>query len=94
MVKYITFCEVTVEFLKQSLDERQKRVQNWCRIASKYGIKVLFWGMPIGVNEQVVCVFDANGSDEKYFKFQREWLGLGTKRAGKYIKNTRTITVH
>jgi hypothetical protein len=94
MVKFITFCEVTPEFLKLDLDERQKQVHTWSRIASDYGIKVLFWGMPIGVKEQVVCVFDANGSDLKFLKFQREWLGLGTEDAGKYIKNTRTITVY
>jgi hypothetical protein len=94
MVKYITFCEMTPEFLRLKLDERQKHVQNWSKIAKDYGIKVMFWGMPIGVKEQVVCVFDSNGNDEKFLKFQREWLGLGTEEAGKYIRNTRSIPVH
>ena len=48
----------------------------------------------MGVKEQAVCVFKYSGKNEKFFKFQREWLGLGTPEAGKYIKNTRTITVY
>ncbi len=94
MVKYITFCEMTSEFLKLPIEERQKYVQSWGRIGSGYGIKMMFWGMPAGVREQVVCVFEANGTEEKFFKFQREWLALGTEDAGKYIRNTRTIPVH
>ena len=94
MVKFITFCEMTSEFLKLQLEERQDYVQTWGRTASKYGIKIVFWGMPIGVKEQVVCVFDVNGNDAKFFEFQRAWLGLGTDDAGKYIKNTRSITVY
>ncbi len=85
---------MTSEFLKLQLQERQQHVQTWGRIASDYGIKILFWGMPIGVSEHVVCVFEANGKDEKYLKFQREWLGLGTDDAGKYIRNTRSIPVY
>lgn len=94
MVKYITFCEMTPEFLKLSLDERQQFVKNWVRVASDYGIKMMFWGMPMGVKEHLVCVFEANGNDEKFFKFQREWLGLGTEDAGKYVRNTRSIPVY
>jgi len=49
--------------------------------------------MPMGVNENIVLVFETNES-EKYFMFQREWLELGTPDAGKYVKTTRTITVY
>ena len=94
MVKFITFCEMTPDFLKLQLEERQQQVQTWGRIASGYGIKIVFWGMPMGVSEDVVCVFDVNGNNEKYLTFQREWLGLGTDDAGKYIKNTRSIIVY
>jgi len=94
MVKYITFCEMTSEFLKLPIEERQKYVQSWGRIGLTYGIKMMFWGMPAGVREHVVCVFEANGNDGKFFKFQREWLSLGTEDAGKYVRNTRTIPVY
>ena len=94
MVKYITFCEMTPSFLKLQLEERQQYVQTWCPIASDYGVKILFWGMPLGVCEQVVCVCEANGNDEKFLRFQREWLELGTDDAGRYIRNTRTIPVY
>ena len=94
MVKYITFCEMTPEFLKLELEERQKCVKSWGQIASDYGIKIVFWGMPFGVKEHVVCVFEVKSKDEKFFKFQREWLGLGTKDAGRYIRTTRSIPVY
>jgi hypothetical protein len=94
MVKYITFCEMTTEFLKQPLDDRNKMKLLTSTIAKKYGIKVILMGMPVGVLEHVVFVFDVNGTDDKFFLFQREWLGLGTPNAGKFIKNTRSITVN
>ncbi len=93
LVKYITFCEMTTEFLSKPLDERQGFVPQWSQIAQQYGVKVLFSGMPMGVNEHIVIVFETNDS-EKFFMFQREWLALGTPDAGKYVKNTRTITVY
>lgn len=94
MVRYIVFCEMTPEFLQMSLEERKELPLSWSQVASQFGVKMLFWGMPLGVHEHVVCVFEANGSNEKYFKFQREWLALGTPEAGRYVKNTRTITVY
>lgn len=47
----------------------------------------------MGVREHVVIVFESNGFSDEYMKFQREWQGLGTPDAGKYIDYTRTITV-
>lgn len=93
VLKYITFCEMTPEFLKMPLEERQGFIPVWSQMAHQYGVKVLFWGMPMGVNENIVIVFETNDS-EKYFMFQREWLGLGTEEAGKLVKTTRTITVY
>jgi len=92
-LKYITFCEMTTDFLKLPLEERQAIIPDWSQIAQKYGLKLLFWGMPIGVKEHIVVVLETN-ENEKYFMFQREWLGLGTPEAGKLVKNTRTITVY
>ena len=94
MVKYITFIEMTSEFLRLTIEEREQHIPRWRKMASNYGIKVLFYGVPMGVREHAVCVFEVNGENEKFFKFQREWLGLGTHEAGKFIKNIRTITVH
>ena len=85
---------MTPEFLELNLEERQQSVKSWGRIASEYGIKIVFWGTPLGVSEHVVCVFETKSKDEKFFKFQREWLALGTKNAGRYIRNTRTIPVY
>ena len=93
MVKYITFIELTREFLQLPMDERRGYVPKWSQLASKHGVKVVFWGMPMGVKENVVCVFETKGDNENFFRFQREWLGLDTPEAGRYVKNTRTITV-
>jgi hypothetical protein len=94
MVRFIVFLEMTSEFLKLPLEERQEFIPRWNEVASKYGIKMLFWGLPMGVSEQVVIVYELTGNQELFFVFQREWLGLGTPEAGKYIRNTRTIIVH
>jgi hypothetical protein len=84
---------MTTEFLKMSLEERREYIPKISQIAQNYGIKILFWGMPMGVSEHLVIVFETNDS-EKYLIFQREWLELGTDKAGKRIKNTRTIAVY
>lgn len=84
---------MTTEFLRMSLEERRGYIPKISQIAQNYGIKIIFWGMPMGVSEQLVIVFETNDS-EKYLIFQREWLELGTAEAGKNIKNTRTILVY
>jgi len=92
-LKYITFCEMTKEFLQLSLEDRQGFIPKWSQKALQYGIKLLFSGMPLGVEEHIVLVFEGKDS-ETYFMFQRDWLGLGTPEAGKYIYKTRTIVVY
>jgi hypothetical protein len=95
MVRFIVFCEMTPEFLKLPLDERREWVPKWAETAKNYNIKTLFWGLPMGVSEHVVFVFETNGENmSEYFLFQREWMGLGTPDAVKYIRNSRTITVY
>jgi len=94
MVRFIVFLEMTSEFLRLPLEERQGFIPQWNQIASKYGIKMLFWGLPLGVSEHVVIVYELAGNQELFFMFQREWLGLGTPEAGRFIGNTRTIIVH
>ena len=85
---------MTPEFLQLSLDERNSMRSEVAELAKKYGIKVSLFGMPLGVNEHLVIVFEVNGNNNKFFLFQREWLKLGTPEVGKYIQNTRSITVY
>ena len=94
MVKYICFCQMTPEFLRQPLEEREEWIPKWRDIARKYGLKMLFWGSTIGVKEHVVFVFEADKNHGSYMEFQREWLSLGTPDAGRRFDYTRTITVH
>ena len=93
-MKYITFCEFTSEFLKLSLEELERSLLNWKRLAAGYKVKTLFHGLPMGVNEHAVFVFEAKKYGEQFFDFEREWLGLGTPEAGKHVKSLRTITVY
>ena len=93
-MKYITFCELSNEFLRLSLEERLGFVPLWTKIATKHRVKTLFWGMPMGVKEHIVCVFETKNDGKEYFDFEREWLGLGTSEAGKYISRLRTIAVY
>jgi hypothetical protein len=94
MVRYITFIEFAPGFLRLSMEDRKLQIRKWIKIATKYGLKVLFYGVPMGVREHAVCVFEFTGDNNKFFVFNREWLGLGTSEAGKLINNIRTITVH
>jgi hypothetical protein len=82
------------DFLKLSLDEKKKLISNWSKIAHSHGIKVLFWGSTLGLKEHGVVVFDTNGNTEKFLKYKREWLALGTPDAGKFIQYVRIVTVH
>jgi hypothetical protein len=94
VVRYICFCMMTPEFLQLPLEEREGYVPKWTEIARKQGFNLLFWGNVLGVPENAVFVFEAPVQTEKYFKFLREWLELGTKDAGKLISYTRTVTVN
>jgi len=85
---------LTDEFLRLPLDERRSYVPKWSQIASKYGVSLLFWGMPMGKREHLVCAFEADKNGGAFFRFEREWLGLGTPEAGKHIKSLRTIIVY
>ena len=85
---------MTPDFLKLSLDERENHILKWSKLAKTHGVKPLFWGPVIGVQEQAVAVFDIKGNSEVFFNFERKWLMLGTPKAGRHIQYVRTITVH
>lgn len=93
MVKYICFCQMTPEFLKLSLEERESQILRMKEIAKKYNLKVLFWGSTLGTREHAVVVFESKNHEDNYMKFQREWQSLGTEGAGLYLEYTRTVTV-
>jgi len=93
MVKYICFCQMTPEFLRLPLEKRKERIPIWRELACKHGLKMLFWGATLGVREHVVFVYESDVNGDNYIKFQREWQGLGTPEAGKFIEFTRSITV-
>jgi hypothetical protein len=81
-------------FLELVLDEKQKLISKWSKLAHSHGIKVMFWGSTLGLKEHGVVVFETNGNPNKFLKYKREWLTLGTQDAGKYIQYVRTVTVY
>lgn len=85
---------MTQSFLKLDLDEKQKLIAKWSKLAHIHGIKVMFWGSTLGLKEHGAVVFDCNGTPNKFLKYKREWLALGTQDAGKYIQYIRIVTVH
>ena len=91
--KFICFVQMTPAFLKLSLEERENWILKWNTIAKKHRLKVLFYGTTLGVRENVVVIFETTETSDNYLKFHREWQGLGTPEAGKFIDYTRSITV-
>ena len=91
--KFICFVQMTPEFLKLSLEERKSWIPTWTDMAKKHGLNVVFYGTTLGVRENVVVVFETAENSDSYLRFQREWQGLGTPEAGKFIEYTRSITV-
>ena len=91
--KFICYVQMTPDFLKLSLEERKSWIPTWKEMAKKHGLNVLFYGTTLGVREHVVVVFESAENSEGYLKFQREWQGLGTPEAGKFIEYTRSIPV-
>lgn len=94
MVRYICFTMMAKEFLQLPLEDRKEYIPKWSKLATKHGLKMLFWGTAMGVDEHAVFVYETNGDTQDFFRFQREWLGLGTPEAGTVIDYTRTITIH
>jgi len=94
MVVYICFCKMTSDFLKKPIEEREQIIPQWMELGKKHGLKTLTYGNPTGVNENVVIMFQSKKYSDNYMKFQREWLGLGSPEAHKFVEHTRTITVH
>ena len=84
---------MTPEFLRLPLEKRKEWIPIWRELACKHSLKMLFWGATLGVREHVVFVFESDVNGDNYIKFQREWQGLGTPEAGKFIEFTRSITV-
>jgi len=93
MVKYICFCMMTPEFLKLSLEEREKHVSRLTETAKRHGLKVLFLGSTLGIKEHAVVVFESKERSDNFMKFMRDWQAIGTPEAGRYLEYTKTITV-
>ena len=91
--KFICFVQMTPTFLKLSLEERENWILSWNTMAKKHRLNVIFYGTTLGVRENVVVVFETTENSDNYLRFQREWQGLGTPDAGKFIDYTRSITV-
>ena len=85
--KYIVYSSLSAEGNAAGPDGWKKVFDKEDEIAKKHGVKVLTRGIPYGVNETWVSVYES----EKYID---NLMGLHQESGrGKYIDSARTITV-
>jgi len=41
----------------------EEAFEKYTKAAEKHGVKVLFWGLPFGVSESLICVCEGNMED-------------------------------
>ncbi len=59
------------ESIKEEMNKAFKKLRE---TAEKQGLKVLLWGGPLGMSDELVVVFDVGGSMDNYLKFLEENL--------------------
>jgi hypothetical protein len=85
--KYIVYCYLNAEGNAAGPDEWKKVFDKEDEIAGKHGVKVLTRGIPFGVAETWVTVYESEKYVDNLISMVQE-----TGR-GKYIEAARTITV-
>ena len=55
-----------MEGMPESVNKEQARIK---KEAEKHGMKVLMWGAPYGVSENMVVIYESEKGVENYFNF-------------------------
>lgn len=66
---YISYVKMKPEFQALTTEERAKEFEKIGKEAEKLGLKMLFWGHPFGVSENMVCVYKSEKGLDAFFEF-------------------------
>jgi hypothetical protein len=65
---YISYGKSAPAFQALTPEERKKEFEKIGKEAEKLGLKMLIWGHPFGVSENIVCVFKSEKGLDAYFE--------------------------
>lgn len=57
---YIRYGNQSPEWLEMTTEQRNEKVKKLKKEAAKHGFKLLVWGGPFGVSEEIVCVYESD----------------------------------
>ena len=60
------------QLTESTAEEMNKASKKLKEMAEKHGLKVLLWGHPLGMYDELVVVFDVGESIDSYLKFVEE----------------------
>jgi len=63
---YIAYGKMNPEFLQASPEERKKEMDRVKEEAEKHGFKMMYWGHPYGVSENIVVVYKSEKTLDAY----------------------------
>lgn len=63
---YITYAKWTLDFRSLTPEGRKEKFKRIKEEAEKHGFKMLFWGHPFGVSENIVVVYESEKGIEDY----------------------------
>ena len=96
---YICFIRWTDYMLRLKPGERRTKGCPLCipatrkELLEKYGLTIVAFGEPFGVDEETVLVFESEKGLDNFNKFLGEFECFGTPKARKHVENIRTIPV-
>ena len=64
---YIAYGKMKPEFMQASAEERKKEMDRVKEEAYKHGFKMMYWGHPCGVTENIVVVYKSEKTLGAYF---------------------------
>jgi phage-related protein len=64
---YIAYGKMKPEWLQASTEDRKKEMDRVKTEAEKHGFKMMYWGHPYGVSENIVVVYQSEKGLDAYF---------------------------
>ena len=76
---YIVYGTMKPEWLSASVEERKKEMNRVKEEAEKGGFKMMYWGHPYGVSENIVVVYKSEKTLDAYFNLSLNNPFTGTR---------------